>query len=221
VGVVAALVATTVALVALRNGSSAATSAAVVYTGQAAATPGPSLEPTTKLAGGYRLTSVTGQTIVFPDRRPTLLYFMSASCLSCWQGNSQIAQIYPKLRKDAEVVSLDVTPQVDTVADVEQMMQETGAQWPQAFATPSILNRYHIEYLDTAVVLSPTGKVVYDGPIPSNGQILALLHKAAAVPPAVTSQALGVRPKPVSLHVVRAAGTVKRGTGQESPSPCC
>lgn len=153
---------------------------AVAYGGVAATSTSATSPPTAVAAGrGYRLTSMTGQTLTFPQGRPTLLYFMSASCSSCWQGNSQIAGIYPTLRHMAQVVSLDVTPQVDTVSQVEQMVQSTGATWPQAFATPSILTRYRIRYLDTTVVLSPTGKVVYDGAIPSDSRLLALMRRAS------------------------------------------
>ena len=77
-------------------------------------------------------------------------------------------------------MSLDVTPQVDTASQVEQMAQQTGATWPEGFATSAILNRYHIDYLDTVVVLSPAGKVVYDGGIPSNARLLALVKSAAS-----------------------------------------
>ncbi len=156
-----------------------ATGTSVVYGGNATtSTPG---TPTQAAAvgNGYRLTSVTGQAVTFPAGRPTLLYFMSASCSSCWQGNSQIAQVYKALSARAQVVSLDVTPQVDTASQVEQMAQQTGATWPEGFATSAILNRYHIDYLDTVVVLSPTGKVVYDGGIPSNAKLLALVKSAA------------------------------------------
>ncbi len=128
---------------------------------------------------GYRLTSVTGQAVTIPAGRPTVLYFMSASCSSCWQGSSQLAQAYAALRTKAQVVSLDVTPQVDTASQVETMAQETGARWPQTFATSALLTRYHVESLDTVVVLSPTGRVVYDGSIPSNAQLLALVTRAA------------------------------------------
>lgn len=134
--------------------------------------------------GSYRLVDVGGRTVVFPNRRPALLYFMSASCSSCWQGNSQIARIYPKLRREAQIVSLDVTPQVDSALQVKRMARLTGAGWPQAFATPSILNRFGISYLDTAVVLSPAGKVIYDGQVPSNGRLLSLIQEAGASKPA-------------------------------------
>ncbi|MCL6597041.1 MAG: hypothetical protein K6V73_12680 [Firmicutes bacterium] len=130
------------------------------------------------LGSPFRLTSLTGQSLVFPGSRPTLLDFMSASCSSCWQGASQIARIWPRLKREAQVISLDVAPQVDSAAAVEQMAQATGARWPQAFATAAILNRYRVEYLDTAVVLSPTGRVLYDGAVPSNRRILALVKKA-------------------------------------------
>jgi cytochrome oxidase Cu insertion factor (SCO1/SenC/PrrC family) len=173
----AALVA--VGVVVLHGGTSATAAGSAVVSSGHATTSTPGAPEAVAAGGGYRLASVTGEPVTFPDGRPTLLYFMSASCSSCWQGNSQIAQIYSALRTRAQVVSLDVTPQVDTVSQVQEMAQQTGATWPQAFATSAILNRYHVDYLDTVVVLSPTGKVVYDGGIPSNAKLLALVKGAA------------------------------------------
>lgn len=154
---------------------------AALYSGVAAASAPSASPPAAVPAGaGYRLTSIGGQAVAFPQGRATLLYFMSASCSSCWQGNSQIARIYPRLRHMAQVLSLDVTPQVDTASQVEEMAHSTGAVWPQAFAAPSILTRYRIRYLDSAVVLSRTGKVLYDGGIPSDRRLLALMRRASA-----------------------------------------
>ena len=99
-GVVAAAV--VVGVVVLHGGIGAtpdpgaaygATGRSVVYSGNATtSTPGTAAQAAAA-GNGYRLTSVTGQTVTFPAGRPTLLYFMSASCSSCWQGNSQIAQV--------------------------------------------------------------------------------------------------------------------------------
>ena len=180
-GAAAALV---VGVVVLHGGTGATADPGVVYSGNATTSAPGATTQAVATGSGYRLTSVSGQPVAFPAGRPTLLYFMSASCSSCWQGNSQIAQIYRALSTRAQVVSLDVTPQVDTVSQVQQMAQQTGATWPQAFATSAILNRYHVDYLDTVVVLSPTGKVVYDGGIPSNAKLLALVRGAAASTPA-------------------------------------
>lgn len=177
----AAVAAVIVGVALLHGGGVGATTggSAVVYSGgETTSTPSTFSSAVVAAGGGYRVTSVTGQTVTFPQGRPTLLYFMSASCSSCWQGSTQIAQIYPKLEHMAQVVSLDVTPQVDTSTQIEQMVQSTGVTWPQAFATSSILTHYHISYLDTAVVLSPTGKVLYDGGIPSNTRLMALIRQA-------------------------------------------
>jgi hypothetical protein len=138
----------------------------------------------TQRTGDYRLTSIGGQSLAFPDRsKPTLLYFMSASCSSCWQGDHQLAQIYPQLRGRAEVVSLDVTPQVDTPSQLAQMARATGAVWPQAFATSSILARYGINDLDTVVIVSPNGKVAYDGAMPSRAKLLTLIRRTEGPSP--------------------------------------
>ncbi len=128
----------------------------------------------------FRLTTLAGTAVAIPTGKPTVLYFMSASCSSCWQGSAQLSQLWPRWRGRADLISLDVTPQVDTPRAVAQMVSTTGATWPQAYATQAILSRYRVEYLDTVVVLSPRGKVVYDGAIPPNPRLSILLGKAAA-----------------------------------------
>lgn len=179
-GVAAGAVAVGVAFLHV-GGVGAANGSGRVHSGSAGTSvPAKAPEAATAVGNGYRIASVTGQALTFPARRPTLLYFMSATCSSCWQGSHRLAQIYPHLRRMAQVISLDVTPQVDTPAQVQQMVQATGVRWPQAFATPAILDRYHVSYLDTVVVLSAAGKVVYDGATPSDHKILALIAAAAS-----------------------------------------
>lgn len=141
------------------------------------------------LAGAFRVPTITGGTLAIPTGKPTLLYFMSSSCSSCWQGESQLSQVWPKLRNKAEFISLDVAPGVDTIQSIQTMQHETGATWPQAFASSAVIEHYRVEYLDTAVVLSPSGRVLYEGEVPPPGRLLSLLTPAAGVrqhPPAVT-----------------------------------
>lgn len=132
----------------------------------------------------FRLTALNGTGFTIPTGKPTILYFMSASCSSCWQGSAQLSQLWPGIRTGADLISLDVAPQVDTAQSVDKMVSTTGALWPQAFATPAILSRYAVRDLDTVVVLTPGGKVVYNGAIPPNQRIRALLRHAGQRPTA-------------------------------------
>jgi hypothetical protein len=128
----------------------------------------------------FRLTSITGKAIVLPTGKPTLLYFMAAWCSSCWQGESALAPLWRKLHARAVFLSLDVSPQLDAKTTIAAMAEKTGGSWPHAYATPAILNHYRISYLDTVVVLSPAGQVLYSGPTPGDRELSRLLRAGAS-----------------------------------------
>ncbi len=62
-------------------------------------------------------------------------------------------------------------PVVDSAAMLTAVARQSGAPWPQAFATPALLKAYHVVALDQAAILTARGRVVYDGGLPSNGQL--------------------------------------------------
>ena len=96
------------------------------------------------------------------------------------QGERQLAALQAELPATVQMVSLDVTPQVDTARMLKQMAREAGAHWPQAFATPALLTAYHVVALDQVAVLTARGRVVYDGGLPSNGQLRQAIARAEA-----------------------------------------
>ncbi|MCY0885809.1 MAG: hypothetical protein OWV35_07995, partial [Firmicutes bacterium] len=114
-----------------------------------------------------------------PAGGPTLLYFMSAQCASCIAGEEQLAALRPRLPAGVHLVSLDVTPGYDTAAALAALARRAGAGWPQAFATPAILTAYRVTALDQVAVISRQGHLLYDGPLPSDRRLLALMAAAA------------------------------------------
>lgn len=141
----------------------------------------PAASATSSPHPAYQVLSVRGQTVSWP--RPgaaTVLYFMSAQCGSCIQGERQLAALQAGLPATVQLVSLDVTPEVDTAAMLRSVAREAGADWPQAFATPALLTAYHVVALDQVAVLTDRGRVVYDGGLPSNGQLRQAIARAEA-----------------------------------------
>jgi hypothetical protein len=129
----------------------------------------------------FRLTSIRGQHVSIPAGKPTLLYFMAAWCSSCWAGESALAPLWHREHGRALFVSLDVSPQMDSVGSLAKMAAMTGASWPQVFATPKLIDHYDVTSLDTIVVLSANGRRLYEGPTPGNAELARLLK--AADPP--------------------------------------
>lgn len=136
--------------------------------------------PTDPAAPAFTVTALSGSTVSVPNGAPTVVYFMSAICGSCIQGEQQLAQLAPQLPGSVRLLSLDVTPQSDTAQSLAGVAQETGARWPQAFATSAILQAYRVTQLDQVAVVTASGRVLYNGPLPSNSQLLSLIHRAEA-----------------------------------------
>lgn len=126
----------------------------------------------------YTVTTLTGSRVTIPDGAPTVLYFMSAQCGSCIQGEHQLAQIQAQLPASVHLISLDVTPQYDTAKAVTTVAQSVGAHWPQAFATPVLLQAYHVTELDQVVVISDNGQALFNGGLPSNAKLLQVIDGA-------------------------------------------
>lgn len=130
-------------------------------------------------APAFSVTDTDGQTITVPSAHTTVVYFMAAWCGSCAAGEQQLAQMEPQLPPGVQMVSLDVTPQTDTPAALDQLASAAGAKWPQAFASNAVIAAYKVAYLDTVAVVSPKGQLVYEGPIPSSPRLLSIVRSAA------------------------------------------
>ena len=130
-------------------------------------------------APAFSATDTDGQTVTVPSGHTTVLYFMAAWCGSCAAGEQQLAQLQPQLPAGVQMVSLDVTPQTDTPAALDQLASAAGAKWPQAFASNAVIAAYKVAYLDTVAVVSPKGQLVYEGPIPSSPRLLSIVRSAA------------------------------------------
>ncbi len=141
----------------------------------------PTAAATSSSVSADQVTSASGQTVSWPrSGTVTVLYFMSAQCGSCIQGERQLAALQAGLPATVRLLSLDVAPGVDTAAMLRAVARETGAHWPQAFATPAILTAYHVAALDQVAVLTARGRVVYDGGLPSNSQMRQEIARAEA-----------------------------------------
>jgi thiol-disulfide isomerase/thioredoxin len=115
-----------------------------------------------------------------PNGHPVVLYFMSAQCASCAQGEQQLTTFAREAPDGVQVVSLDVTPDYDSPATVLAMARDLGASWPQAYATVPIMEAYDVTALDQVAVVNGQGRVVYDGALPSTAALLQLVRQAGA-----------------------------------------
>ena len=77
-------------------------------------------------APGFSVTDTDGQTVTVPSTHTTVLYVMAALYGSCRAGEQQLAQLQPRLPQEVEMVSLDATPQTDTIVTLDQLAAAAG-----------------------------------------------------------------------------------------------
>lgn len=131
-------------------------------------------------APAFQVASLNAGTVRVPMAKPTVVYFMSASCGSCISGEQQLAHLAAKMPASVQWLSLDVDPGYDTRKDVLSMARYTGAHWPQAFGTNAIINAYHVTALDMVAVIAKNGALLYDGALPSSSHLRTLIQQAEA-----------------------------------------
>jgi thiol-disulfide isomerase/thioredoxin len=134
----------------------------------------------TPVAPAFRVVSLNAGTVRVPTTRPTVVYFMSSSCGSCISGEQQLAHIAARTPATVQWLSLDVDPGYDTPKAVLTVARLTGAHWPQAFATQTIIQAYHVTQLDMVAVIAQDGALLYDGALPSSTRLTALIQRAEA-----------------------------------------
>lgn len=176
----------TLALMAAGCGSASASSPGHQTSRSAASTPSATASPMPKTAPkflrpvpAFSVKDTHGQTIMVPSGHTTILYFMAAWCGSCAVGERSLAHLQSQFPPGVHIISLDVTPQVDTPAALENLATLAGATWPQAFASTAVLAAYKITSLDTLAVVSSKGQLMYEGPLPPLPQLLSFLHGAS------------------------------------------
>lgn len=128
----------------------------------------------------FTLTTLTHSQITIPYKGVTILYFMSSQCGSCIQGEKQLALLQPKLPSSVHIVSLGISPEYGTPQGLINAAESTGANWPQTFATPNLLQTFHITRLEQTVVISSQDQIVFNTVLPPDAVLMQVIQEAQA-----------------------------------------
>jgi thiol-disulfide isomerase/thioredoxin len=110
----------------------------------------------------FSLESVAGDTISLrPVEHPTVLFFMAAWCTSCKEEEHSLAQLHEQYGEQVRLISIDVDPQRDSMADLRQFKQQYGGDWPHLMGTTELIRAYRITSLDTTYLLDRQGVTQY------------------------------------------------------------
>ena len=107
------------------------------------------------------ITSVDGEPVTVPSKRPTVLYFMASWCYTCVPQAKAMKELEKEYADKADFVAVDVTPE-NTKAEVDEFRKLAGNPGHPYVVdkTGELTKKYGITALDTTVVIASDGKVL-------------------------------------------------------------
>lgn len=113
-------------------------------------------------APDFTLQTTDGGTVsLLPAEKPIILFFMAAWCSSCRFEEKNLKEVYNKYGDAVRIISIDIDPGRDLMADLRQFQSEYGGDWPHAMGTKDLLSRYQVQTLDVTYLLNERGITVY------------------------------------------------------------
>lgn len=102
-----------------------------------------------------------GKVSLRPAEKPTIVFFMAAWCSSCRFEEKHLKKIHDKYGDAVRIISLDIDPNQDSMADLREFQSQYGGDWAHAMGTQEVLNRYQLQTLDVTYLLNEHGITVY------------------------------------------------------------
>jgi len=110
----------------------------------------------------FTLQTTDGEAVSLQEpNRPTVVFMMAAWCTTCRFESENLQEIEAKYGDTVRIISLDVDPEQDTMADLERFQSQYGGDWIHAMGTRELVEQYRIRSLDTTYILNEHGVTVY------------------------------------------------------------
>lgn len=107
------------------------------------------------------VTSVDGEAVTVPSKRPTVLYFMASWCYTCIPQAKAMKELEQEYADKADFVAVDVTPENTKIEVDEFRKRADNPRHPYVVdTTGQLTKKYGITALDTTVVVASDGKVL-------------------------------------------------------------
>lgn len=126
----------------------------------------------------FTATTLSGDQVDVPGRKPSVIFFFSSSCGSCGPGARALAEAQAST-PDVNYIAVDIDPSESVEVVREFLTANHASTLAYARDTDATLTRaYQVTQLSTAVVLDASGSEVYRGVDPTPTQIHSALTKA-------------------------------------------
>lgn len=126
-----------------------------------------------KTAPDATLQTVNGSTVTIQgSEKPTVIFLMASWCSSCRIESSALQEVEEIYGDRVRIISVDVDPKRDSMADLRAFKQKYGGPWTHAMATSEFMKSYRVKALDTTYVLNQHGVIVYKDISPTDTKTL-------------------------------------------------
>jgi cytochrome oxidase Cu insertion factor (SCO1/SenC/PrrC family) len=129
-------------------------------------------------AAALTVRSITGATVRVPNGKPTVLFFFTGECSSCYIGAKNLASVLTDTGGRADVVAVGLDP-TEPVTAIKQFLAAVGnPPFTVVRDDGTLLRVFNVAALGTTVILDATGRLIFRGIDPPIDQIRRALTTA-------------------------------------------
>jgi cytochrome oxidase Cu insertion factor (SCO1/SenC/PrrC family) len=115
--------------------------------------------------------SITGATVRVPDGKPTVLFFFTGACSSCYIGAKNLASVLTDTGSRADVIAVGLDP-TEPVDAIKQFLSAVGnPPFTLVRDDGTLLRVFNVATLGTTIVLDAAGRLIFRGIDPAIDQI--------------------------------------------------
>jgi len=114
-----------------------------------------------EIAPDFTLTDIDGVQFSLSDNRRSvvLLDFFATWCNPCIAEIPHLKSLHEEISEDFIIISISVSPETDTVQNLQQFRQEHEIDWIIARDTIGIWEDYNVQYIPTLVIIDQEGYI--------------------------------------------------------------
>jgi cytochrome oxidase Cu insertion factor (SCO1/SenC/PrrC family) len=111
---------------------------------------------------------IDGKRVQLSEDQPSLVYFMSASCPTCKDGEimlNEVTRLYPNV----QVITVDLDPYMDTVKGLAEFQENFGGNWSHILDDKdrTITREFSVKQLEETVLVDQNQVEVFRAVNPS------------------------------------------------------
>jgi peroxiredoxin len=116
-----------------------------------------------QIAPGFTLTDINGAGFSLSDfkGKVVLLDFFAIFCDPCVEEMQHLSAIQHEFGEGIAIISIDITPDVDTVENLQQFSQDHNMSWIIARDTEGVMDQYGVQVVPTLILVDKEGFIQY------------------------------------------------------------